>query len=116
MTGGGREPLEGPEDLGLFVKDTGKVWSQGMELLGPSIRDFVAYFYSDDGLVHLTQPERLHRVFDVLAGLFVRVDFRRNTRKTVIMDFQTCYDPSKMSMEAYERRTTGTIPTFQERQ
>ena len=57
----------------------------GMEGLGLSIRDLVAYLYSDNGLVTSTQPERLQREFSVLTGLFDRVDLRTNTRKTVSM-------------------------------
>ena len=44
-----------------------------------TIIDLVAYLYSDDGLVVSTQPERLQRAFDVLAGLFDWVGLRKNT-------------------------------------
>ena len=89
---------------------------EGIQGLGLSIRYLVTYFYADDGLVALTQPERLHREFDVLTGLFDQVGLRMNTRKTVIIACQTCHMPGRMSVEAYERRTTGIRPTFWERQ
>ena len=38
--------------------------------LGLTIIDMAAYFYANDGLMASTQPKRLHRVFDVLTGLF----------------------------------------------
>ena len=41
-----------------------------LEGLGMSIKDLAAYLYADDGLVASTQPKRMLRVFDVLAGLF----------------------------------------------
>ena len=88
---------------------------QGMEGLGLFIRDLAAYFYADDGLIGSTQLERLQRAFGVLAGIFSRVSFRTNTRKTVIMDCQTCHATGRILVEAYKRRTTGKIPTFWER-
>ena len=33
-----------------------------------TIIDMAAYFYADNGLVLLTQPERLHRAFNILTG------------------------------------------------
>ena len=57
----------------------------GMERLGLQIRDLVWYLYVDDGLVTLTQPERLQRAFDVLTGLFDWVSLRTNKRNTVSM-------------------------------
>ena len=57
----------------------------GMERLGLQIRDLVWYLYADDGLVTLTQPERLQRAFDVLTGLFDWVSLRTNKRNTVSM-------------------------------
>ena len=41
--------------------------------LGLTITDLVAYFYAGDGLVVLTQTERLQREFDILTGLFAQV-------------------------------------------
>ena len=88
----------------------------GMEGLGLSIQDLVAYFYANDGFVALTQPERLHRAFEVLTGLFDWVGLRKNTQKTGSMACQTCDAPGRMPGEAYGMRMTGTGPTFQEQQ
>ena len=86
----------------------------GMEGLGLSIQDLAVYFYTNDVRVASTQPRRLQRGFGVLASLFDQVGFRTNTRKSVIMAFQTCHAPNRMSLEAYKRRMTGTGPTFRE--
>ena len=53
--------------------------------LGLTIIDLAAYFYTDDGLVASTQPEKLKRAFDVLTGLLDRVGLRTNTENTVGM-------------------------------
>ena len=53
--------------------------------LGLTIIDLEAYFYADDGIISLTQPDRIQRAFDVLTGLFDQVGLRMNTEKTVIM-------------------------------
>ena len=45
--------------------------------LGLTILYLAAYFYSDDGLVESTQPERLQRAFDILTDLFNRVGLRK---------------------------------------
>ena len=58
----------------------------GMEVLGLLIWNFLEYFYTDDGLVASTQPERMQRAFGVLAGLFDRVGLRMNMWKMVSMD------------------------------
>ena len=57
----------------------------GREGVGLSIRDLAAYFYAKNGLVALTQPERLQREFDVIEGLFYRFGLRTNTSNTVRM-------------------------------
>ena len=80
---------------------------EGMEGLDLSIWDMVESFYADDGLVALTQPERLQRDFNVLTGLFDQVGLRKNTQKMASMACQTRHAPGRMSVEAYERRTTG---------
>ena len=43
---------------------------EGTEILVLSILYLVAYFYAEDGLVASTQPEKLQRALDILAGLF----------------------------------------------
>ena len=61
--------------------------------LGLTIIDLAAYLYDDDGLVASTQPERLHRSFDVLAGLFDHVSLRKNMANTVVMVCQPRHTP-----------------------
>ena len=89
---------------------------EGIEGIGLLIRDLAAYFYSDNGIITLNQPERLQRVVDILSGLFERVGLRKNTPKTVSMACQTCHVNGRMLVEAYTRRTMVTGPTFRDRQ
>ena len=63
--------------------------------------DLVVYFYADDGILILTQPERLQRDFDVLEDLFYRFGPRKNTWKTGSMAFQPCHIPGRMSVFSY---------------
>ena len=87
-----------------------------MEVLALSINYLAAYFNSDNVLVLSNQPERLQRLFDVLAFLFYWVGPRTNTIKTVSMACHPCHAPGWMSSEAYEHWTTETGPTFREHQ
>ena len=57
----------------------------GTGVLGLMIIYLLAYFYANDSLVSSTQPERLHRAFYVLAGLFNWVVLWINTVNTVGM-------------------------------
>ena len=88
----------------------------GMGGLGLTIIKLVAYFYTDEGLVALTQPERLQRAVDVLTGLFDRVGLRTNTEKTVGVVCQTYHAPGGMLEASYARRVTRKGPKFRERQ
>ena len=65
-----------------------------------TIIDLEAYFYANYGLVASTQPERLHRTFDVVTSLFDRVGLWTNTAKIVSMIYQPCHKPGGMSEEA----------------
>ena len=89
---------------------------EGIDGLNLSIQDLVAYFYSDNGLIASTQPERTHQALNILTGLFDKVGLRTNTEKMMSMACQTCHTPVIMSVEAYERLTTGIGPTFWELQ
>ena len=90
-----------------------RVWQGGTWLVD---KDLAEYFYADDGLVVWTQLERLQKEFDFLASLFGRVSLRENIRKMVSMACQPCHAPVRVSLEVYERWTTGTGPTFREPQ
>ena len=87
---------------------------EAMERLGLSTQDLVAYFYADDGLLAATQPRRLQRALNILTILFGQVFLRENMQKTMIMACQICHAYDMMLVEAYERRKTGTGPTFWE--
>ena len=70
-------------------------------VLGLTIIDLTAYLYADDGRLASTHPERLHKEFDILTGLFNWVCLRKNTAKTVGIIYQPCHAPGGMSEEAY---------------
>ena len=74
---------------------------EGTGGLGMPIRDLAVYFYSGNGLVASTQPERLHRAFNILTGLFYWVGLKTNTRKMVIIAYQPFHAPVRMLVEAY---------------
>ena len=80
------------------------------------IQDLVDSFYADVGIIALTQPERLHRAFDVLTGLFDQVGLRTSTQNIVSISCQPCHTPGKMLVETNERRMTVTGTKFWERQ
>ena len=88
----------------------------GAEGLGVSIQDRAAYFYINNGLIALTQEERLKRAFDVLTDLFNRVVLWTNMWKTVIMACQPFQMPGRMSVLEYARHVMGRGPYYQERQ
>ena len=71
------------------------------KVLGMSIQDLTAYFYSDNGFIYSTQPERLQRSSDDLTGLFDKVILRKNTKKTASIACQPCHKPGVMLVEAY---------------
>ena len=72
---------------------------EGREGLGLYIQDSETYFYANDGLVALTQPERIYRAFDVLSGLFDQVSLKTNTHKKVSIACQPCHTPERMLVE-----------------
>ena len=63
----------------------------GTEGFARYIQWLMAYFYSDDGLLALTQVTRLQRSFNVLGYLFERVGLRTNVSKMVSISCQPCY-------------------------
>ena len=71
-------------------------------------------FYAKNGIFYLTQPERLHREFEVLTVLFDRVGLRTNMWKMVSMACQSCQPPGRIFVDAYERQRIETGPTFWE--
>ena len=61
--------------------------------LGLTIIDLAAYFYVNDGLVALNQPERLQRAFDLLFGFFGQPSLRTHTTKMIDVVCQPCHAP-----------------------
>ena len=75
--------------------------AEGTGGLSLTIIDLASYFYTNDGLVASTQPERLQRNFDVLTGIFDRFHLQKNTANTVGMVCQPFHAPGSMSEDAY---------------
>ena len=84
----------------------------GTGVLGLTIINLMDYFYAEDGVVALTQQERLQRAFEFLTGIFNCVGLRTNTTRTVGMVCQSCHAPGGMPEEAYARSATGQGPIF----
>ena len=82
--------------------------------LGLKIIDLEAYFDANYVLLASNQPERLHRDFDVLTGLFGRVGLCTNTANMVGMVCNPCHAPGGMEGGYYTRQTTRKDPTFRE--
>ena len=51
------------------------------------IREIVACFYADDGLIAVRNPQVLQKAINTLVGLFERVGLKTNTTKTEAMTF-----------------------------
>ena len=49
--------------------------------LGMTIIDLAAYFYANNGLVALAQPERLQRAFEVLTSLFNWIGLKKKRKR-----------------------------------
>ena len=82
--------------------------------LGLKMIDLAAYFFADDRIVALNQPEMIQMAVGVLAGLFGRVVLRTNITNTVCMVCQPCHTPRGISEEVYMQWVTGKGPTFWE--
>ena len=75
-----------------------------------------ALLYADDGMLALSDPGCLQGAFSTLVGMFDRVGLNMNVRKTVRI-FCCPYQVAGTQSEAeYERRMTGTGPSYRERQ
>ena len=70
--------------------------------VGEEIRQFLATFYADDGLVQLRCPVRLQTSLDTLVSLFERVDLRTNVSKTKTM---VCVPGRIRTCQTWERYT-----------
>ena len=68
----------------------------GAKILGMPVQYLVAYFYTDDGLLVFTYPDRLKIFFDVLIELFNRVGLQKNVQTKVIMAYHPCHTPGGM--------------------
>ena len=88
----------------------------GAEGLGALIQERVEYFYAYDGLVKLTQPERLKKAFDVLTDLFDWVGIYTNTKNRMIMAYHPLHTQVRMLVVPYERWEMGIGTTYREQQ
>ena len=79
--------------------------------LGQEGRHQAVLFYTDDGMVALSEPRWLQGAFNTLVGMFDRVGLRKNIRNTVKMVCHLCQAAGNLSTEAYGRRVTGVGPT-----
>ena len=82
---------------------------------GKEVRHHTALFYTDYGMVALSDPRWLQGAFNTLVGLFDRVGLRNNVGKTVGMVCRPCQAAGNRSEAAYGRRIMGEGPTYRER-
>ena len=80
----------------------------GKEELSKMVQHMSDYFYDDDGLIALLQPERLQRSFEVLTYLFNWVGPRKNVQKTEIMNLRPFHASGGLLEAAYEQQVIGT--------
>ena len=71
------------------------------------IRQFLAAFYADDGLVQLRDPARLQALLDILISLFKRVGLQTNVSKTKTMVCIPGRGRTCQSQETYTERMEG---------
>jgi len=82
--------------------------------IGGRIRDFIACFYADDGMVGARDADWLEHSFGVLVGYFARMGLECNTRKTESMTCLPGFIPRPLSDRATRRRQEGQGDTFRE--
>ena len=83
---------------------------------GQEGRHHNARFYTDYGIVALSDPQWLQGEFSTLVGLFVRLVLGNNFGETVDMVCLPCQLVRTQSEAAYGLRITGEGPTYPERQ
>ena len=69
-----------------------------------------SFFYSDDGMVALLDPQWFQVKFITLVGQFDSVGLRNNVGKTVGMVFHICQAEGIQLEAAYGRQITGEGP------
>ena len=79
-------------------------------------RHQAALFYSDDGMVALSDPAWLQGAFNALVGLFDRVVLQTNVGKTVGMVCHPYQAAGNITQTAYGRRLTGEGKLYRELQ
>ena len=117
------DPLS-PTIFNVVVDAVVRHWIDGMveeaDETGETGRDGrhqSAVFYSDEGMVVLSDPAWLQGAFSSLVAIFDRVGLRTNVGKTVIMACHPCRAGAGNRTEAaYSRRLTGLGKTYAERQ
>ena len=78
-------------------------------------RHQAALFYTDNGMVALSDPRWLQWAFNTLVGLFDCVGLQTNVGKTVSMTCRPCPTSGNQSEVAYGRKMTGEGPMYLER-
>ena len=96
-----------PKVFNLMVDAIVREWITQLEERGvdmEDIRNLVACFYADDGLVAARDADTLQKAFDILTGLFDRVGLRTNTTKTEVMICVAGRIRTPLDQDAYEAR------------
>jgi hypothetical protein len=96
-----------PTIFNLMVDAVIREWERLLLLKGiplGKIRELVAVFYTDDGLIAARSPKKLQTAIDLLTGLFGRVGLQTNTKKTEVMTFLPGKIRTSLSDTAYRAR------------
>ena len=84
----------------------------GAEEIEETIQELEDFFYADNGLVVLPQPERLQRVFNGIIYLFNQIGLQTNVQKTVSMAYRPLYTPGGLLELEYMRRVMGVGSSY----
>ena len=96
-----------PTIFNLMVDTIVREWMRQLEEKGvdtEDVRQIVACFYSDDGLIAARDPSTLQKAVDALVAIFERVGLKTNTEKTEAMTFVTGRILTPLTKEAYQAR------------
>ena len=92
-----------------IVREWVRILREEHDLGFEDVRELLAVFYADDGLIVSRNAEHLQLAFDALIGLFERVGLKTNTTKTESMVFLPGRIRTPLTEEGYEERMVDTF-------
>lgn len=89
--------------------------AEGDDGLENLVREHLALFYADDGLIGGPDPEWVQTAFSLMIRLFERIRLKTNLGKTKSMTCVPGYIRGQMSSPAYRRSRGGEGESYKER-